>query len=109
VPADEQKLTRIDEPSIQPAETGSAIAPRRRDELVDIPVLLKLADFPQKRTTRSAKFFCVLLQARQDAHIALLQNSLAKPVHIRLAGSIPALPNVILRLAKRGDRHGKER
>jgi hypothetical protein len=72
-------------------------------------VLLKLANFLQKRITRSTKFFCAFLQAGQDAHIALLQNSLAKPVHIRLAGSIPSLPNVVLRLAKRGDRHGKER
>jgi len=49
--------------------------------------LLKLTDCPQKRTTRSAKFFYVFLQARQDAHIALLQNSLAKLVHIKLAGT----------------------
>jgi hypothetical protein len=61
--------------------------------------LLKLANLLKKGTTRSAKFFFVLLQARQDAHIALLQNSLAKPVHIRFAGSIPSLPNVVLRLA----------
>jgi hypothetical protein len=77
--------------------------------VVDVRVLLKLANFPQKRTTRPAKFFCVFLQARQDTHIALLQNGLAKSVHITLAGSIPSLPNVILRLAKRGDRCGKER
>ena len=63
--------------------------------MVDVRVLLKLANFPQKRTTRPAKFFCVFLQARQDTHIALLQNGLAKSVHITLAGSIPSLPNVI--------------
>jgi hypothetical protein len=95
VSADEQKLPRI-EPSIQPRKLAP---PQRRgeDELVDIPVLLKLADFLQKRTTGSAKFCCVFLQASQDAHIALLQNCLAKPVHIRLAGAIPSLPNVVLR------------
>jgi hypothetical protein len=71
--------------------------------------LLKLADFLEKGTARSTQFFRVLLHARQDAHIALLESSLAKPVHIRLAGSIPSLPNVILCMAKRGDCHGKER
>jgi hypothetical protein len=65
-------------------------------------VLLKLSNFPQKGTARTAQLSFVRLQALQDGHVALSQDPFTMPVHVGLTRSVSSFSHVLLCSRKRG-------